>query len=409
MAVQPGAGRQRSQGLLVVSQVALASLLLVGATLLIQSFQALQKVPLGFDPHHLLTVRIKLPGSKYRNEPGQPAKVAEMAAFYDRILEKIQNLPGAEIAALCTNLPFSGSDWQMDFAVAGRPDPKPGEEPSAEFASVSSDYFRAMGVELLRGRSFEAEDRIGKPPVVIIDESLANRFFPGQDPIGQQIFDNIHSGVRTQYTVVGVVRTVRHDDLKEQPKLAQLYMPVTQKPELQSTILVRTEGDPLALPPVVKHAVQSVNSDLPVFDARTMDSLLADKLATQRLSVILVSLFSVLALILAAVGLYGVLAYSIAQRTREIGIRIALGAQSGNILGLVATQGLRIVGVGLSIGIVGALTLTRLIQSMLYGVSGNDPTALLTAAIVLGLTAFLACLLPALRAIRINPITALRE
>jgi putative ABC transport system permease protein len=404
-----GGGRLRSQGLLVVSQVALASVLLVSAGLLIQSLQTLQKAPLGFDPHHLLTAGIKLSGAKYGTERGQPAKIAEMAAFYDQLLERIQNLPGTEAAALSTNPPFNGSDWQIDFAIAGRPDPKAAEEPSAECASVSPDYFRAMRIQLLRGRAFNAEDRIGKPPVAIIDESLANRFFPDQDPIGQQIRDNVHSGESVRYTIVGIVGTVRHDDPGELPKFAQLYLPVSQRPDLQMTILFRTGSDPLTLLPTVRQAVQSLNADLPVFDARTKDSQLATKLATQRLSVILVSLFSVLALILAAVGLYGVLAYSIVQRTREIGIRIALGAQSRNILGSIIRQAFKIVGVGLAIGMAGAIGLTRLIQSMLYGVSGTDPVALLTAVGILGLAAFLACLVPALRATRIDPITALRE
>jgi predicted permease len=266
-----------------------------------------------------------------------------------------------------------------------------------------------MNIPLLRGRTFNAEDRLGKTPVVIIDESIANRFFPGQDAIGQQIRDNVHGGQSVQYTVVGVVPTVRHNDLGEQPHYGQLYMPVTQKPELQTTIVLRTEGDPSGLQTAVRQAVQSVNSELPVFDVRTMESQLANKLATQRLAVVLVSLFSILALILAAVGLYGVLEYSVAQRTREIGIRIALGAHSRNILGLVMSQGVKLVGLGLAMGIIGAVALMRLIQSMLYGVSGNDPIALLTATIVLGLAALLACLLPAVRATRINPITALRE
>jgi putative ABC transport system permease protein len=403
-----GAVRQRSQGLLVICQVALASLLLVSAGLLVQSFQALKNVPLGFDPNHLLTVGIKLPGSKYSNEPEEPANITSMVSFYNLLLEKIHSLPGAEAVALNTNLPFTGNDSQMGFVVVGRPDSKPGQEPSAEYASVSPDYFRTMGIPLLRGRTFNAEDGVDNTPVVVIDEGFANRIFPGEDPLGKQLGDAVQSRERVRYTIVGVVRTVRHNDLNEQP-YAQLYMPVTQKPDLQTTILLRTRGDPLGLLAVVKQAVQSVNPDLPIFDVKTMERRVTDGLATQRLSVILVSLFSLLALILAAVGLYGVLAYSIAQRTREIGIRIALGAQTQNILGSIIRQGFKIVGVGLAIGIAGAIALTRLIQSMLYGVSGTDPVALLTAIGILGRAAFLACLVPALRATRIDPITALRE
>jgi predicted permease len=262
---------------------------------------------------------------------------------------------------------------------------------------------------LVRGRAFEAEDVTDKTPVVVIDEQLANRCFPTQDPIGQQITEDPHKGDSTKYTIVGMVRTVRHNDLVNAPKLAELYFPVSQRPELQMTILIRTKGEPLSLVSAVREAVQSVDPNLPVFNIRTMESQISNELVTQRLSVVLVSLFSVLALILATVGLYGVLAYSIAQRTREIGIRIALGASSGSILRLVVTQGLTIVGVGLILGIVGSMILNRLIESLLYGVSGTDPIAIITAVVVLALAAFLACLVPALHALRIHPITALRE
>jgi putative ABC transport system permease protein len=404
-----GAARQRSQGLLVIGQVALASLLLVGSSLLIQSFQQLQKVPLGFDPHNLLTVGIKLSSSKYQSETDQTAKTTKMAAFYDSLLHRIQSVPGTEASALGTNTPFNGDNWSMDFGVVGQPEPRLGEEPTAECESISPDYFKTLKIQLIRGRTFDAEDRVGKTPVVVIDEKLANRCFPGQDPIGQQLAEDAHKPNSIKYTIVGMVRTVRHDDLASQPKLAELYFPVLQRPELQMTVLLRAKGDPQGLVSAVREAVQSADPNLPVFNIRTMESQLSNELVTQRLSVVLVSLFSILALLLAAVGLYGVLAYSIAQRAREIGIRIALGAESGSILSLVVRQGLIIVGAGLAAGILGSLILTRLIQSLLYGVSGTDPIAVLTAVSVLGLTAFLACVVPALRAIRIDPIIALRE
>jgi putative ABC transport system permease protein len=404
-----GAARQRSQGLLVIGQVALASLLLVGSSLLIQSFQQLQKVPLGFDPHNLLTVGIKLSSSKYQSETDQTAKTTKMAAFYDSLLQRIQSVPGTEASALGTNTPFNGDNWSMDFGVVGQPEPRLGEEPTAECESVSPDYFKTLKIQLIRGRTFDGEDRVGQTPVVVIDEKLANRCFPGQDPIGQQLAEDAHKPNSIKYTIVGMVRTVRHDDLASQPKLAELYFSVLQRPELQMTVLLRAKGDPQGLVSAVREAVQSADPNLPVFNIRTMENQLSNELVTQRLSVVLVSLFSILALLLAAVGLYGVLAYSIAQRTREIGIRIALGAESGSILSLVVRQGLIIVGVGLAAGIIGSLILTRLIQSLLYGISGTDPIAVLTAVSVLGLAAFLACVVPALRAIRIDPIVALRE
>jgi putative ABC transport system permease protein len=403
-----GAARQRSQGFLVIGQVALASLLLVGSSLLIQSFQELQKVPLGFDPHNLLTVEIKLSSSKYQNQADQTTKT-EMAAFYESLLQRIRSVPGTETSALGSNAPFNGNNYSMDFGVVGRPEPRLGEEPTAEYASVSPEYFKTLKIQLIRGRTFDAEDRVGKAPVVIIDEKLANRCFPGQDPIGQQLAEDAHKANSVKYTIVGMVRTVRHDDLASQPKLAELYFPVSQRPELLMTVLLRAKGDPQGLVSAVREAVQSVDPNLPVFNIRTMEGQLSKEMVTQRLSVVLVSLFSILALLLAAVGLYGVLAYSIAQRTREIGIRIALGAESGSILNLVVRQGLIIVGIGLVTGILGSMILTRLIQSLLYGVSGENPIAFLTAISVLALAAFLACLVPALRAIRIDPMIALRE
>lgn len=404
-----GAGRQRSQALLVIGQVALASLLLVAASLLIQSFQGLQNVPLGFDPHNVLTAGIKLPDSKYQNFPDEPPKRAAMVSVYDSLLERLQSIPGVEASALGHSAPFGGSDWSMDFGVVGQPEPRLGEEPTAQYESVSPDYFKTLKIQVVRGRTFDAEDRIGKTPVVIIDEKLAIRCFPNQDPIGQQLLEDSHKPNSEKYTIVGMVRTVRTNDLVNAPKLAELYFPVAQRPELPMTILVKTKSDPQTVVSAVREAVQSVDPNLPVFNIRTMDTRISNELVTQRLSLILVSLFSVLALLLAAVGLYGVLAYSIAQRTREIGIRIALGAESGTIINLVARQGLTIVGIGLVAGILGSFILTRLIESLLYGVSGTDPIALLTAIGVLGLAAFLACLVPALRAVRIDPMIALRE
>jgi putative ABC transport system permease protein len=404
-----GPERQWIQGLLVILQVALASLLLMGASLLIQSLQGLQNVPLGFDPHNLLTVAIKLPTSKYQNKANEPTKTVDVATFYDSILARMQSVPGVQSVALGTGTPFNGNYSFMDFGVIGQPEPKPGEEPTAESESVSPDYFKTLKIQLIRGRAFDAEDSTGKTPVVIIDEKLADRCFPGQDPIGQRITEDPHKADSVRYTIVGIVRTVRNNDLASVPKQVELYFPVSQRPELQMTVVLRAKGDPLALVSVVREAVQSVDPNLPVFNIGTMESQISQELVTQRLSVILVSLFSILALLLAAVGLYGLLAYSIAQRTREIGIRIAVGAGSGSILSLVVRQGLMIVGIGLLVGILGSIISTHLMQSLLYGVTGTDPTAILSATGVLGLAAFLACLVPALRAIRINPIIALRE
>jgi putative ABC transport system permease protein len=404
-----GRERQHSQGMLVISQVALACTLLIGAGLLIQSFQALHKVPLGFDPRHLLTFQLKLSNQKYQGDPTKPPNSVQMANFYDQLLAKIQELPGVRFAALATDVPFSGSDWETDFAITGRPDPKPGEEPAGQIASVSPDYFRAMGIEVVRGRSFTEQDTLSKNPVVIIDESFARKYFPNQDPVGQLINDNAHDKERIQFTIVGVVRTVMHQKLEQPPEYVQFYHPVAQNPELVMTIVLRTDNDDLALLSDVRRAVQSVDPALPVFRAQTMNAMVSDSLRIQRLSVILVGLFSVLALILAAIGIYGVLAYSVVQRTREIGIRLALGAQRNNVFTLIVGKGMTLVGIGLALGVVLAAALAQLLNAFLYGVGATDPVTMIGVIVVLGLTAFLACWLPAHRAIRIDPIMALRE
>jgi putative ABC transport system permease protein len=402
-----GPGRQRSQALLVIGQVALACVLLTGAGLLLKSFAALQSVRLGFQPNHLLTMQIKLPGSKYRGNPNGPA---EMAAFYRQLLEGIAGLPDVRAVALSDNPPFTNvGGGESSFAVTGRPDPRPGEEAFAETQLVSTDYFKTMGMELRRGRAFNAGDTLDSPKAVIIDEAFAKKFFPGQDPIGQQINDIARDHPRTQFTIVGVVATVRHADLAaSQPKLVQAYYSAAQYPTLQTTLLVRSAGDPLALARAVRNAVLAIDSTQPVFDVRSMDDRLAESLATRRLSVILVALFSGLALVLAALGLYGTLAYAVAQRRREIGIRLALGAQRAAVFRLILRRGMSLVGIGLGVGLAAALVFGRLLANLLYGVGARDPLTLSIVVLVLAAAALLACFLPARRATQVDPMIALR-
>ena len=371
-----GPGRQRSQALLVIGQVALACVLLTGAGLLLKSFAALQSVRLGFEPNHILTMQIKLPGLKYRDNPNGPA---DMAALYRKLLEDIAGLPGVRKVALSDNPPFTsaGGGTQDSFAITGRPDPKPGEEPFAETQLVSSDYFKTMGMALRRGRAFNAGDALDTPKVVIIDEAFARKFFPGQDPIGQQINDVARDRPGTHFTIVGVVATVRHDDLATaEPKLVQAYYSAAQYPTLQTTLLVRSVGDPLALTRAVRNAVLAIDPTQPVFDVHSMDDRLAESLAPRRLSVILVALFSGLALVLAALGLYGTLAYAVAQRRREIGIRLALGAQRAAVFRLILGRGMSLVGIGLGVGLAAALVFGRLLANFLYGVGARDPLTL---------------------------------
>jgi predicted permease len=403
-----GPGRQRSQALLVVGQVALACVLLVGAGLLLKSLAALQNLRLGFESEHVLTMQLKLPGLKYRDNPNGPA---EMAGFYRQLLDRIATLPGVTAVALSDNAPFGDAGGAQEwFAITGRPDPKPGEEPFAEAQSVSPDFFRTMGMALLRGRVFDLGDSLDKPNVVIIDEAFAHRFFPGQNPLGQQINNIARDRPRRHYTIVGVVPTVRHDDLAAtEPKLVQAYYPIAQNPDVYTTLLVRSAGDPLSLASAVHHgALGGEAAGQSIFNVRTMDDRLRQSLATRRLSVILVGLFSGLALMLAALGLYGTLAYTVAQRTREIGVRLALGARRHDILSLILGQGFRLVIVGVAVGLAGAVAATRLLTSLLYATSATDPLAFAAVAALLIVVALIASYLPARRAMKIDPMEALR-
>lgn len=402
-----GPGRQRSQAVLLIGQVALACLLLAGAGLLLKSFAALQNVRLGFEPAHLLTMGVKLPGLKYRNNPRADT---EMAAFHRRLLGKVASLPGIQAVALSDNAPFSrGLGQQESFAITGRPDPQRSDEPFAETQCVSPDYFKTLRVALLRGRSFNDYDSLGKPNVVIIDEAFARRFFPGQNPVGQQINDLARSGPRQQFTIIGVAATARHDEVAAtDSQLVQAYYPIAQFPALQTTLLVRSSGDPLTTVRIVRDAVLALDPTQPIFNVHSMNDRLGQSLATRRLSMILVTLFSGLALVLAALGIYGTLAYAVAQRTREIGIRLALGAQRAAVFRLILGECMLFVAIGLVAGLVLALMLGRMLASFLYAVGPRDPVTLIVASAVLALVALLASYLPARRAMKVDPVIALR-
>jgi len=390
----------RSLGVLIVGQVAFACVLLTAAGLLTQTFRALENAPLGFNPNHLLSVGIKLPGLKYR-EP------IDQTRFYQQLLEKVEALPGIKAAAIDDDVPFSGYRAWENFAVTGQPEPRRGEEPSAETHCVSPDYFKTMGIPVLRGRTIGSDDVLGKPLVVVIDEYLAQKFFIDRDPIGQQLTPG-QTDKRTHYTIVGIVPSVRHGEVGIAPKIPQIYWSAAQFPGLQTTLLVRVEGDPTALLPSVRAAVRSIDSQLPIFDTRTMVEAVAASIGTQRLSATLIGGFSILALFLAALGLYGVLAYSVTQRTREIGIRIALGSPRSGIYGLIVRRAMMMVGMGIFAGVVLAISCGPLIRHFVYGVAPYDPATILSVAGLLTAITILACLLPARRAVLVDPVQALR-
>jgi putative ABC transport system permease protein len=395
---------QRSLSVLIIGQVAFACILLIGAGLLTQSFRALEDEPLGFNPNNLLTVGLKLPSLQYG-----VGKEDKLVAFYHQLLEKISALPGVQAAAVDNDVPFSGYRHEEYFAVTGEPAPRHGEEPSAETHCVSPDYFRAIGIPILRGRSFGPDDVLGKPLVILIDEYLAQKFFPGRDPIGERLNQQWEDKPRTHYTIVGIVPSVRHGEVGIAPKVPQIYWSAGQFSDLQTTLLVRSKGEPTALLPSIRAAVRSIDPQLPIFSTRTMSEAVGASIATQRLSATLIGGFSLLALFLAALGLYGVLAYSVTRRTREIGIRIALGSPRARIFGLIVRQGMIMIVLGILAGIALALGCSPLIQHFVYGVAPHDPKTIIGVSFLLIVIAILACWLPARRAIRVDPIVALRQ
>jgi putative ABC transport system permease protein len=413
-AATTGPKTQRSQTVLVTVQVAFACVLMVFAGLLYRSLLIVQALPLGFNPDHILTAQIYLFGSKYdlnpRMEPTvYAAHTANRVAFFDTLLKEAQSLPGVTSAGLNVLRPFSGFFFSDPFYIGAQTDSEPA--PVCGTQTISADYFRTLQIPLLAGRDFNSGDQLDSQHVVIIDEAIARRYFPNKSPIGEHIaFDGVISGhKKLDYTIVGVAHSVRVANADEPQPAYQAYFPNTQGPWYSENLSLRSAVDPHDLIPMIRKLVASIDSEVLVSDTVTFDDLLAKHSATRRLGVFLVSLFSGSALSLSAVGLYAVLAYSVTQRKREIGVRIALGAQTFNILRLVVRHGLNIVGTGLLIGIVSAAVLTRFIEKVLYGVSSYDPVTLIIAVLVLTLAGLLACLLPAFRATRVNPIEVLRE
>jgi putative ABC transport system permease protein len=406
-----GRARNRGQAVLVAGQVALTAILLVSAGLMARSFQVLQHTPLGFDAVNRLTADLYLTDAKYSND-------TEYRQFFDNLLSRAKTLPGVSSVGLSSALPFMPSSpaGNLDgFWISGRPEPPQSQLPAWQIQFISPDYFRSMGVSLIRGRTFTNQDGPDKEKVVIISQSVAQAFFPGQDPIGKQLYD-FHDRVglkRNFYTVVGVAGSVQYDNPESQPTPYQCYYPYTQNTEPNrinfATLVIHTENNPnLAIEPLRK-VVADLDPNLAVSNIGQLEDLVARSFAIRQLASMVVSGFSGVALLLAAIGLYGVLSYSVSQKKRELGVRIALGAQATSILALVVNQGLRIVGIGLLIGLATALALSGVIAGILYGVSATDPVSIAMSVLGLGLTALIACLLPAFRASRIDPIKALRE
>ena len=399
-----GPERQRIQSYLVIAQVALACVLLVSAGLLIRSFRAAENIPLGFNPHQVLTADIYLTSVSYEFDG------VKTRAFWDAALEKVRQLPGVVDAAMNDDLPFQHDLWEQTqpFTMVGQSDPGLGQEPLLIWHMVSPGYFRTLQIPILSGRDFDIHDKIDKPNVVIVDETLAHQCFRGQDPLGKEINVRTMEGIRT-WKIVGVVPHVRHRSAGLRESSFQAYFPYAQNDYDAEVLVIRSHGNPAFLAASVRQAISSIDPDVPVTTIQTFDELIGRVLSVRRTSMILITLFAGVALFLSAIGLYGILAYSVSQRTREIGIRIALGARSVMIFEMVIRQGFKLVGIGLLAGVVIALLLGRFLESVLYKVSGHDVLTMIFAILVLGLVAFAACLIPAFRAVRIDPVEAFRR
>jgi putative ABC transport system permease protein len=398
-----GPQHNRVQAILVSLQVALACILMIGAGLLVRSFLAAQNAPLGFNPHQLLTVAVHLSSAKYEFDGVQTRN------FWSEMLDKVRGLPGVTKAAINDFLPLK---WDIEllipFTIDGQPDPGPGRRPVLDWQQISSDYLHTLQIPVLQGRDFDPQDTVDKPNVIIVDDDFAQLYCQGQSPIGKKISLLSEQGIK-DCTIVGVVPHIQYVSPGRPANALQAYFPYTQWNYDSEFLIVKSNADPESLVPLIRDAVASIDPAVPISDVSTYDNVIAEKFVTRRLSAFVVTLFSVAALSLSAVGLYGILAYSVGQRTREIGIRIALGAQGGNVVKLITQRGLQIVGIGLASGVIVGLVAAHLIQGLLYGVSPIDPVSFGVSLLCLGIATLLACLLPALRAIRINPITALRE
>ncbi|HTK54680.1 MAG TPA: ABC transporter permease [Gemmatimonadaceae bacterium] len=386
------------RGVFVIAQLALSIVLLVGAGLLTRTLVKLQQVDLGFDTSNLLTMEFRLPATKY----SQPQQVSD---FFTRAIAEIRAVPGVRSAALVRAVPLSGNSDARAYAVAGAPEPDKGQAPVLQLNTVSPGYFKTIGLALVTGRDVNEHDDADAPPVVVVNETFARREWPNGSAIGQRIrFVDSDRWL----TVVGVARDAKHFGPADQPT-PQAYIPFMQMPQIFTSVVVRANRDAIALGPLVREAIWRVDRDQPVWKIRTMDSLVANTLGSKRVLLVLVGVFASVALLLAGVGIFGVMSFAVAQRTHEVGVRMALGASGGEVLRLIVGQGLRLTAFALLIGLAAAAGTTRLMASQLFGVTPSDPVTFALVPIVLCAVAALACYLPARRASRLDPLTALRR
>jgi putative ABC transport system permease protein len=392
-----GVAGRRTRNALVAVEVALSLVLLVGAGLMIKSFVRLQQMNLGFSPDNLLTANLTLSRAKY-------AEDRQQQAFFKDALQRLQSLPGVQGVAATTALPLTLSISGSDFRIEGRPEPEPGQEMIINTSGVSPDYFRTLGVPVLKGREFTDRDTSDAPMVAVINNDLARTYFANEDPIGKRItFTDGESWI----SIVGVSGDVKRLGLDTNAK-PEVYLPYLQVASPSMSVVVRSNLDPSNLAAAMKSQIQMIDKDLPLDEAKTMEELLAESNSGRRFNMLLLSLFAGVALLLAIVGIYGVMSYTVAQRTKEIGIRVAIGAQASDVFRMVMGHGMMLALIGIVFGLAAAYGVTRLMASMLFGVEPTDPTTFIGIALLLGVVAFVACYIPGRRATKVDPLVALR-
>lgn len=399
LGTRAGVSRRRMRNALVVAEIAIALTLLTGAGLLVRSFSRLLAVDPGFDARQALAIPLQLPQARYP-EP------AQRNVFWDELVNEVRQTPGVIAAGAASILPLTGSNTDVGLILEGAPPPQSNVDgPVANYRSVTPGYFEAMGMRLLRGRGLEATDRAGTPLVAVINQTMADRYWPNEDAIGKRVSDG---GSERQWTeIVGIVADVKHDGL-EAPVRPEMWLPVEQVPDGAMTLVVRTQAEPVAMLPEIRAQVRALDAELPVGTVTTLDDLVWQNVAVPRLYVTFFAFFAAVALLLAAVGIFGVTQHAVAQRAQEIGIRIALGAKTRDVLAMVLRQSIVVTGLGLVIGLALGLSLSRLLSNLLYRTSPFDPVTYIAIVIVLGTVALVAALLPARRAAAVDPVVALR-
>lgn len=396
---QTSSGSHRLRGLLVISEVALSLILLVSAGLLMRTFLVLLKTDPGFNPEQVLTMKLSLPAAKYKKEP-------QRVAFYQELIKRVEALPGVESAAAITHLPLGGSNSSNAFLIEGMPEPPPGQEFIGRNRACTPNYFHTMGIPVMKGRAFTDQDKAGSPPVIIVNETLAQKFWPNVDPLGKRMRI---AGPLDEFPwaqVVGVVKDVKHE--LNIPTSQDYYLPHAQDVWSSMVLVARTRVEPMALAADIRQQVWSLDKDQPVFNVSTMEEVRSLSVSLYSFSSVSLGVFAGIALLLAAIGIYGVMSYAVTQRTQEIGIRMALGARAIDVLRLVVRNGMSLALIGVAAGLAGAYAATRLLASLLFGVTPTDLMTFASVTLALLLVALLACYIPARRATKVDPLVALR-